>query len=152
MFGFSMSEILVISIVILVFVNPKDLPKFIYQVGKIFGQLQKAYQEMVKEIKKIEQEVKTQIESTTKLESDKETSVGNKEIPASQKEPEASESVTAKTPHQLLLEKGLEKFKNPSSSKEPKSKGAIVKKKKSKPNHSTLLAKSKPSPKTKKKT
>ena len=40
MFGFGFWEIVVIVLALIVFVKPKELPKLLYRVGKMYGQLQ----------------------------------------------------------------------------------------------------------------
>jgi sec-independent protein translocase protein TatB len=47
MFGIGLSEFLVILCVIIVLVRPKDLPKVFRLLGKIVGQLKRAYAEIV---------------------------------------------------------------------------------------------------------
>jgi Sec-independent protein translocase protein TatA len=97
MFGFSMSEIIVIGIVVLVFVNPKDLPKFIYHIGKIYGQLQGAYQQMVSEFKRIENEVKFQMREEARTAAEK-----SQPVAPTPNQTGGDESVAASAPHQFL--------------------------------------------------
>jgi Sec-independent protein translocase protein TatA len=40
MFGIGFSELVVILLAIIVFVNPKDLPAFVRKVGRAWGELQ----------------------------------------------------------------------------------------------------------------
>lgn len=62
MFGIGWNELLVIFVVVIVFVRPKDLPKLFRQIGKLYGKLKSAYAELVSTkdqiIKNIEDEVK----------------------------------------------------------------------------------------------
>ncbi|MBN8216975.1 MAG: twin-arginine translocase TatA/TatE family subunit [Spirochaetes bacterium] len=70
MFGLDFGEFLILFIVVLVFVNPKDLPKFIYQVGKIYGQLMEAYHAMTRQLNQLGEQARLEIERA-KWEGDK---------------------------------------------------------------------------------
>lgn len=69
--GIGISELIVIGIVLMVFINPKDWPKFIYHVGRIYSQLQGAYRQVTDRLKQIERDVRSQVEMEMDLEKDK---------------------------------------------------------------------------------
>jgi Sec-independent protein translocase protein TatA len=62
MFGLDFGEFLILFVVVLVFINPKDLPKFIYQVGKIYGQIMEAYHAMTRQISQLGDQARHEIE------------------------------------------------------------------------------------------
>ena len=62
MFGLDFGEFLILFVVVLVFINPKDLPKFIYQVGKIYGQIMEAYHSMTRQINQLGDQARREIE------------------------------------------------------------------------------------------
>jgi Sec-independent protein translocase protein TatA len=47
MFGIGFSEMAIIALVVMVLVRPEDLPAFFRKLGKFYGQLKRAYQEMI---------------------------------------------------------------------------------------------------------
>jgi sec-independent protein translocase protein TatB len=47
MFGIGFSEILIVLLVIIVFVRPDDLPKFLRTAGRLYGKAKKAYTDLV---------------------------------------------------------------------------------------------------------
>jgi len=58
MFGLGISEIITLIIVFLVIINPKDLPKIVNKIGKIYGgfirevnQIKKSYHQFEDDIK-----------------------------------------------------------------------------------------------------
>ena len=57
MFGIGFSEILVIVVVLLIFVRPEDLPKFIRKAGHLYGKAKKMYNEIMQIKDKILQEI-----------------------------------------------------------------------------------------------
>ncbi len=57
MFGFSFAELIVVFLVALFFIKPKDLPEIAYFLGKIFYRAKKFYQEIKKQFKEIEKEI-----------------------------------------------------------------------------------------------
>lgn len=103
MFGLGMSEMIIIGLVILIFVNPKDLPKFVYHVGKIYGQLMDSYQAMTRQIREMGDEARREIEKAkyeaeaalkVETESSNPTSATTPEAPA----PSVDEKVTVTVP------------------------------------------------------
>ncbi|HEY9053271.1 MAG TPA: hypothetical protein VIO60_00490 [Rectinemataceae bacterium] len=46
MFGIGFSELAIIALVLVVFIRPDDLPAFFRKMGKIYGQLKRAYGEI----------------------------------------------------------------------------------------------------------
>ena len=75
MFGIGLSEFLVILCVIIVLVRPKDLPKAFRLLGKIVGQLKRAYAEIVatkdKFVKDIDEAVAAEKEAEDKAPEEK---------------------------------------------------------------------------------
>ncbi|GHU64754.1 hypothetical protein FACS189447_02290 [Spirochaetia bacterium] len=47
MFGIGFSEIIVVLLLIIVFVRPDDLPKFLRTLGRLYGKAKRAYNELV---------------------------------------------------------------------------------------------------------
>ena len=47
MFGIGFGEILIVLIVIIIFVRPDDLPKFLYSAGRFYGKVKKMYKEIM---------------------------------------------------------------------------------------------------------
>jgi sec-independent protein translocase protein TatB len=47
MFGIGFSEILVLLVILIVFVRPGDLPRFLRTLGRLYGRARAAYRELV---------------------------------------------------------------------------------------------------------
>ncbi|MBL8992512.1 MAG: hypothetical protein JNM63_04175 [Spirochaetia bacterium] len=86
--GIGISELIVIGIVLMVFINPKDWPKFIYHVGRIYSQLQGAYRQVTDRLKQIERDVRSQVE--LELDQEKEKS-GDKKTEAKEPSPDPND-------------------------------------------------------------
>lgn len=56
MFGFSLAELIVVMIVILIFIKPQDLPEIAHFLGRIFFRGKKFYQELKKNLSELEKE------------------------------------------------------------------------------------------------
>jgi Sec-independent protein translocase protein TatA len=63
MFGINLSEFVVIFCIVVIFVRPKDLPRFFYNIGKVYGQLKDAYRGLVKTRDEVLQDLKSEIDS-----------------------------------------------------------------------------------------
>mgnify|MGYP000330179932 CR=1 FL=1 len=85
MFGFGLSELLVILIVIVALINPKELPSIIRKVGAIYGFCIKQLNGMKRAVKKIDEEIQEQAEQESSLE------------PSDENVEEATQTVTAST-------------------------------------------------------
>jgi Sec-independent protein translocase protein TatA len=59
MFGFGITEIITIIVVIIVLVNPRDLPVIVRKTGKIYGSIMKQINGVRKSFTTFEEEVKT---------------------------------------------------------------------------------------------
>ncbi len=46
MFGIGFSELAIIALILVVFIRPDDLPAFFRKMGKIYGQVKRAYAEI----------------------------------------------------------------------------------------------------------
>lgn len=57
MFGFGFSEAITLCIVILVLVNPKDLPKIVRKLGNLYGSLMKQFNGAKKTYREFEKEL-----------------------------------------------------------------------------------------------
>ena len=57
MFGLGFIEILVIFLAVIVFINPKDLPKFFRKIGRLYQQIRDIRNKSVQYMKHIEQEI-----------------------------------------------------------------------------------------------
>ena len=57
MFGLGFIEILIIFLAVIVFVNPKDLPKFFHKIGRLYQQIRDIRDKSVQYMKHIEQEI-----------------------------------------------------------------------------------------------
>lgn len=57
MFGIGLAEILVIVLVAIVFVNPRDLPRLVRRVGRLMRQLRSLRDSSMQYLRKIEREV-----------------------------------------------------------------------------------------------
>ena len=57
MFGLGFVEILVILLVAIVFINPKDLPKLFRRLGRLLGQLRDIRDSSVRYMRRIEREI-----------------------------------------------------------------------------------------------
>lgn len=57
MFGFSLAELLVVCIIILIFIRPKDLPEIAHFVGKVFYRGKIFFNDLKKQFKEVEQEL-----------------------------------------------------------------------------------------------
>ena len=87
MFGIGLSEIILIFLVIIVFIRPDDLPKFLRSAGRFYGKAKKLYNELTqvkdKMLKEIDEATsleeppksaaKTPVESTPEEDTKKET-------------------------------------------------------------------------------
>jgi Tat protein translocase TatB subunit len=62
MFGLGIWEILVIFLVAIVFINPKDLPKIARKIGYVYGKYRKVLQTINAELKDLAVEIKNPIE------------------------------------------------------------------------------------------
>ena len=69
MFGLGVSEIITLAIVIIVLLNPKDLPIIVRKIGKIYGRIMRQINGIKKAFYDFEQELKTisDIQSSGKL-------------------------------------------------------------------------------------
>jgi Sec-independent protein translocase protein TatA len=56
MFGFSLAELIVIILVILMFIKPQDLPEIAHFVGKSFFKIKRFYEELKNSFKDLENE------------------------------------------------------------------------------------------------
>jgi Sec-independent protein translocase protein TatA len=63
MFGINLSEFMVILCIVVIFIRPKDLPRFFYNIGKVYGQLKDAYRGLVKTRDEVLQDLKSEIDS-----------------------------------------------------------------------------------------
>lgn len=57
MFGFSLAELLVVCLIILIFIKPADLPEIAHFLGKIFFRIKNYYNNIKSEFQKIEKEI-----------------------------------------------------------------------------------------------
>jgi sec-independent protein translocase protein TatB len=57
MFGIGPSEIILVVIVLIIFIRPEDLPKFLRSAGKVYGEIKKAYKEVIMVKDRIIQEI-----------------------------------------------------------------------------------------------
>lgn len=57
MFGFSLAELLLVCVIALIFIRPKDLPEIAHFVGKIFYRGKKFFKEIKKQLKEVEQDL-----------------------------------------------------------------------------------------------
>ncbi len=57
MFGLGFIEILIIFVAVIVFVNPKDLPKFFRTLGRLYQQIRDLRNKSVSYIRQIEREI-----------------------------------------------------------------------------------------------
>jgi Sec-independent protein translocase protein TatA len=55
MLGFSMAELIVVFIVILVFIKPQDLPEIAHFLGRAFFRLKKIYYDLKKNFSELEE-------------------------------------------------------------------------------------------------
>lgn len=56
MFGFSLAELIVVLLVILIFVRPADLPEIAHFLGRVFFRAKRFYQELKSSFKDLEKE------------------------------------------------------------------------------------------------
>ncbi len=57
MFGFSLAELLLVCIIALIFIRPKDLPEIAHFLGKVFYRGKKFFSEIKKQFKEVEQDL-----------------------------------------------------------------------------------------------
>jgi sec-independent protein translocase protein TatB len=57
MFGIGFSELVLIGLILIIFIKPEDLPKFFRTLGKLYGQMKKAYDDVVSAKDKILKEI-----------------------------------------------------------------------------------------------
>jgi Sec-independent protein translocase protein TatA len=63
-FGLGFFEILVIFLVVIIFVNPKDLPRFLRRLGRLVRQLRDIRDSSVRYMRRIEREVEEEDRSS----------------------------------------------------------------------------------------
>ncbi|MBI9104309.1 MAG: hypothetical protein JEY99_17960 [Spirochaetales bacterium] len=75
MFGLGLSEIITLIIVVIVFLNPKDLPFIIRKIGKIYGKIMRQINGLKKTFSDFEKEVNSisDINASGKITSRKES-------------------------------------------------------------------------------
>ncbi len=56
MFGFSLAELIVVLLVILLFIKPQDLPEIAHFLGKVFFRLKNYYKQLKSSFKELETE------------------------------------------------------------------------------------------------
>ncbi|MDR0554257.1 MAG: hypothetical protein LBG76_05605 [Treponema sp.] len=59
MFGIGLSEILIVCLVIIIFIRPNDLPKFLRTMGRLYGKARKIYRELASMKDQIIREIDT---------------------------------------------------------------------------------------------
>jgi sec-independent protein translocase protein TatB len=47
MFGIGLSEIILVILIVIIFIKPDDLPKFLRSAGRLYGKLKKTYNEII---------------------------------------------------------------------------------------------------------
>lgn len=57
MFGFSLAELLLVCVVIVIFIRPKDLPEIAHFAGKIFYRGKRFFHDLKNQLKEVEQEL-----------------------------------------------------------------------------------------------
>lgn len=57
MFGFSLAELLLVCVIALIFIRPKDLPEIAHFIGKVFYRGKKFFSELKKQFKEVEQDL-----------------------------------------------------------------------------------------------
>ena len=68
MFGLGFFEILIIFLVVIIFINPKDLPKVFRRLGRLVRQLRDIRDSSVQYMKKIEREIEEEERSSEEKE------------------------------------------------------------------------------------
>jgi sec-independent protein translocase protein TatB len=78
-FGLGFVEILVILLVAIVFINPKDLPKLFRRLGRLVGQLRDIRDSSVRYMRRIEREIEEEDrrDKTPEEDSEKPTDAGH---------------------------------------------------------------------------
>ena len=75
MFGIGFGEILLIFVIIIIFIRPDDLPKFLRSAGRFYGKAKKMYKEIIEVkdriIKEIDEAALNETPKTTALPRDK---------------------------------------------------------------------------------
>jgi sec-independent protein translocase protein TatB len=73
MFGLGFFEILIIFLVVIIFINPKDLPKVFRRLGRLVRQLRDIRDSSMQYMRKIEREIEEEdLSSEKEVESDPE--------------------------------------------------------------------------------
>jgi Tat protein translocase TatB subunit len=57
MFGFSLAELIIVLLVILIFIKPEDLPEIAHFFGKVFYRAKRLFNEVKKSLKEMEKEL-----------------------------------------------------------------------------------------------
>jgi len=68
MFGLGFFEILIIFLVVIIFINPKDLPQVFRRLGRVVRQLREIRDSSVQYMKKIEREIEEEERSSEEKE------------------------------------------------------------------------------------
>lgn len=62
MFGIGFSEMITLIIVMLILINPKDFPRLVHRIGKVYGKINRELREMKKVYGEFEKEVNTSMD------------------------------------------------------------------------------------------
>ena len=73
MFGIGISEVILIFLVIVVLIRPRDLPKFLRSAGRFYGKAKKMYKEIVDVKETIINEINEAASMETTEKEDKDT-------------------------------------------------------------------------------
>jgi Sec-independent protein translocase protein TatA len=63
MFGINFLEFVVILCVVVIFIRPRDLPRFFRNIGKVYAQLKDAYKQLARTRDEVLQDLKSEIDS-----------------------------------------------------------------------------------------
>jgi Sec-independent protein translocase protein TatA len=63
MLGINFLEFVVILCVVVIFIRPRDLPRFFHNIGKVYGQLKDTYKQLAKTRDEVLQDLKSEIDS-----------------------------------------------------------------------------------------
>lgn len=63
MFGFGFWEIVIVTLAVIVFVKPAQLPKLFFEIGKIYGQLQQFNRSVRESMRQFERQMEERPES-----------------------------------------------------------------------------------------
>ncbi|MDR0388617.1 MAG: hypothetical protein LBH73_00930 [Spirochaetaceae bacterium] len=117
MFGIGFSELVLIGLILIIFIKPEDLPKFFRSMGKFYGQIKRAYEDVVS----VKDKILKEIDEAVTLEEKAAGAAGAAKRPDAVAIPQSPQSPEplAKSPDAAALPQSPEPVKHPDAAPLP---------------------------------